>query len=96
MGALQEQTSDADKSNLLASSASLVRVPRAAQIRDSAENAMKEEIMDGQSVDLQQSKEEFLIYRISDEALETAAAVLRERVGSFTLAFCTGIDTCPS
>ena len=52
--------------------------------------------MDGQSVDLQQSKEEFLIYRISDEALETAAAVLRERVGSFTLAFCTGIDTCPS
>jgi hypothetical protein len=96
MGSLQEQTSDADKSKLLPSSGRLVRVPRAAQIRDRAENAVKEEIMDGQSVDLQQSEEEVLIYSVSDEALETAAAILKERVGSFTLSFCSGLDTCPT
>jgi hypothetical protein len=96
MGALQEQTSDADKSNLVASSARLVRAPRVAEIHGSAENALKEEIMDSQSVGFQESKEEVLIYRVSDEALEAAAAILKERVGSFTLAFCSGIDTCPS
>jgi hypothetical protein len=30
----------------------------------------------------------FLIYDVSDEALEKA--------GAFTLAFCSGFDTCPS
>jgi hypothetical protein len=76
--------------------ARLVRGPRAAQIRDSAENAVKEEIMDGQSADLQQGKEEVLIYSVSDEALEAAAAILKEQVGSFTLSFCSGLDTCPT
>jgi hypothetical protein len=74
----------------------LVRRPRAAQIRGSAENAVKEEIMDGQSADLQQGKEEVLIYSVSDEALEAAAAILKEQVGSFTLSFCSGLDTCPT
>ena len=52
--------------------------------------------MDSQSLDLQESKEEVLIYRVSDEALEAAAAILKERVGSFTLSFCSGLDTCPT
>jgi hypothetical protein len=96
MGALQEQTPDGDKSNLPSSSARLVRVPRVAGIHGSAKNAIKEAIMDSQSVDLQESKEEVLIYRVSDEALEAAAAILKDRVGSFTLSFCSGLDTCPT
>jgi hypothetical protein len=38
----------------------------------------------------------FLIYDVSDEALETAAGSVREKAGAFTLAFCSGFDTCPS
>jgi hypothetical protein len=56
----------------------------------------KEEIMDSQSVGLQESEEEVFIDRVSDEALEAAAAILKERVGSFTLSFCSGLDTCPT
>jgi hypothetical protein len=40
--------------------------------------------------------EVLLIYDVSDEALETAAGSLREKAGAFTLAFCSGFDTCPS
>ena len=84
MGALQKQTPDGDKSNLLASSARLVRLPRVAGILGSAN------IMDNQSVSLHESEEEVLICRVPDEALEAAAAILKERVGSFTLSFCSG------
>jgi hypothetical protein len=52
--------------------------------------------MDNQSVGLEESEEEILICRASDEALEAAAAILKERVGSFTLSFCSGLDTCPT
>jgi hypothetical protein len=40
--------------------------------------------------------EVFLTSDVSDEALETAAGSLREKAGAFTLAFCSGFDTCPS
>jgi hypothetical protein len=56
----------------------------------------KEENVDSQSLDLQEMKEESVIYSVSDEALEAAAAILRERVESFTLSFCTGLDSCPT
>ena len=42
------------------------------------------------------SDELILTYVISDEALETAAGAVREKAGAFTLAFCSGLDTCPS
>jgi len=42
------------------------------------------------------SDELILTYVISDEALETAAGTVREEAGAFTLAFCSGLDTCPS
>jgi hypothetical protein len=38
----------------------------------------------------------FQIYDVSDEVLETAAGSLREKAGTFTIAFCSGFDTCPS
>jgi hypothetical protein len=37
-----------------------------------------------------------LIYEVSDEAIENAAGSVKEKVAAFTLAFCSGVDTCPS
>jgi hypothetical protein len=37
-----------------------------------------------------------LSFEVSDEALEAAAGSLKEKAGAFTLAFCSGLDTCPS
>ena len=36
------------------------------------------------------------ILDVSDETLESAAGAMREKAGAFTLAFCSGLDTCPS
>jgi hypothetical protein len=52
--------------------------------------------MGNHSIDFQESEEESLICGVSDEALEVAAAILKEQIGSFTLSFCTGLDTCPT
>jgi hypothetical protein len=43
-----------------------------------------------------QREEEILSFDVSDEALEAAAGSVREKAGAFTLAFCSGLDTCPS
>lgn len=40
--------------------------------------------------------EMILIYDFSDEVLESAAVGIREKAGAFTLAFCSGLDTCPA
>jgi hypothetical protein len=42
------------------------------------------------------SEEEILSFEVSDEALEMAAGSIKEKAGAFTLAFCSGLDTCPS
>jgi hypothetical protein len=41
-------------------------------------------------------EEEILSFEVSDEALEAAAVSVKEKAGAFTLAFCSGLDTCPS
>jgi len=46
------------------------------------------------SVDL--TEEEILIYEASDEALEAAACGMKDKAGASTLAFCSGLDTCPA
>jgi hypothetical protein len=46
-----------------------------------------------QLLSLHESEEEVFVVRICDEA---AAAILKERVGSFTLSFCSGLDSCPT
>jgi hypothetical protein len=43
-----------------------------------------------------QREEEIFIFEVSDEALEAAAGSVKEKAGAFTLAFCSGLDTCPS
>ena len=40
--------------------------------------------------------EEVLSYDVSDEALETAAGKGKEKAGSYTLGFCTGLSACPA
>jgi hypothetical protein len=37
-----------------------------------------------------------LTYDVSDEALEMVAGSVCEKAGAFTLAFCSGLDTCPA
>ena len=43
-----------------------------------------------------ETENEILTCEVSDEALELAAAALRDKAGSFTLSFCSGLDTCPA
>ena len=43
-----------------------------------------------------QREEEILSFEVSDEALEAAAGSVKEKAGAITLAFCSGLDTCPS
>jgi hypothetical protein len=42
------------------------------------------------------SDEAMLMLDLSDEALENAAGSVWEKAGALTLAFCSGIDSCPS
>jgi hypothetical protein len=52
--------------------------------------------MNDTTVGLDQTEAEILAFEVSDEALETAASTGTERVGNFTLAFCSGLSTCPA
>jgi hypothetical protein len=45
---------------------------------------------------LDQVEEKLLTFEIADEALEAAATTAKDKAGSLTLAFCSGLDTCPS
>jgi hypothetical protein len=35
-------------------------------------------------------------FEVSDEALEAAAGSMRDKAGAFTMAFCSGVNSCPS
>jgi hypothetical protein len=39
---------------------------------------------------------EMLVFDIADAMLEGAAGSVKERAGNITLAFCSGLDTCPA
>jgi len=47
-------------------------------------------------IGLEQTEEQMLTYEVSDEALETAAGTGKEKAGSFTISFCTGLVGCPA
>jgi hypothetical protein len=40
--------------------------------------------------------EDILHYEVSDEALEAAAGLQEDQAKNATVAFCSGLDTCPS
>jgi len=48
------------------------------------------------SIGLGQTEEKILTYEVSDGALEAAAGTMRDQAGSFTVSFCSGLDTCPA
>ena len=42
------------------------------------------------------TEEDILDYEVSDRAVEAAAAILEGQAKNATIAFCSGLDTCPS
>jgi len=48
------------------------------------------------TIGLDRTEEEILSYEISDDALESAAGTLKDKAGSLTVSFCSGLDTCPA
>jgi hypothetical protein len=54
-------------------------------------NAMNDTI-----IGLDQTEEAILTYEVSDDALESAAGTLKDKAGSMTVSFCSGLDTCPA
>ena len=52
--------------------------------------------MNDARIELDQTNEDILSYEVSDEALETAAGQGKEKVGHYTLGFCTGLSACPA
>lgn len=43
-----------------------------------------------------QKEQSVLIFEVSDEAIESAAGSVWGKSAAVTLAFCSGLDTCPS
>ena len=52
--------------------------------------------MSDTSITSDKSEEEILTYHVSDAAIEIAASITKEKAGAVTLAFCSGLDTCPA
>ena len=52
--------------------------------------------MSDTTIGLDQAEEAILTYEVSDEGLEAAACLMKDRSGSQTISFCSGLDTCPS
>jgi hypothetical protein len=52
--------------------------------------------MNDTTIGLDQAEEAILSYEVSDEALESAAGTVKDKAASLTVAFCSGLDTCPA
>jgi hypothetical protein len=46
--------------------------------------------------DIVEQREEEILIDVPDEALEAAAGSVNGGAAAFTLAFCSGLDTCPA
>ena len=53
-------------------------------------------VMNGDNIHIGLTEEQMLSFEVSDEALESAAGTARDSAGSVTLAFCSGLDSCPA
>jgi hypothetical protein len=56
----------------------------------------RDKAMDNATIRIDQDEEAFLISEISDGAIEAAAGRVMDATGSPTIAFCSGLDTCPA
>lgn len=52
--------------------------------------------MENETITIDHDEEVFLISEISDETIEAAASRVADGAGSPTIAFCSGLDTCPA
>jgi hypothetical protein len=46
--------------------------------------------------DFARPEEDTLIYEVSDQAVEAAAALFEGQAKNATISFCSGLDSCPS
>jgi len=51
--------------------------------------------MNNVTIGLEQTEEEVLAFKVSDEALESAAGTGSEKAANYTLFYCTALDLCP-
>jgi hypothetical protein len=52
--------------------------------------------MDNATIKIDRDEEAFLISEIPDEAIEAAAGRVMDVAAVPTIAFCSGLDTCPA
>jgi hypothetical protein len=52
--------------------------------------------MSDKTIGFEGNEDEILSFQVSDETLESAAAVWKEKGGSVTISFCSGLSTCPA
>jgi hypothetical protein len=52
--------------------------------------------MSDKTIGFEGNEDEILSFQVSDETLESAAAVWKEKGGSLTISFCSGLSTCPA
>jgi hypothetical protein len=52
--------------------------------------------MNNSDLEIDQTEEGLLTYEVSDEVLESAANMIKDKSGSLTVSFCSGLDTCPA
>jgi hypothetical protein len=55
-----------------------------------------DDVMNESIINFADTDEEILTYQVSDQALEAAAGILEGQGKNATIAFCSGLDTCPS
>jgi hypothetical protein len=56
----------------------------------------RDKTMTNAAITIEQDEETFLVGEISDEAIEAAAGRVADVGATPTLAFCSGLDTCPA
>lgn len=52
--------------------------------------------MSKKSINFVDVEEDILNYEVADEAVEAAAALIGGQAKNPTIAFCSGLDTCPA
>ncbi len=52
--------------------------------------------MTDRTIGREKNDADILACEVSDVALEAAATAGKDKAGSITLAFCSGLDTCPA
>jgi hypothetical protein len=52
--------------------------------------------MTGTTIGIEQTEQEILTVEVTDETLEAASGMVREKAANYTLAACSGLSVCPA